>query len=51
MTKKQLQEEIDKINEFLELIGQAHIYDFWKDGLISTEQILEENTPTFEEIE
>jgi hypothetical protein len=37
MTKQQ---QIDKMNEFMELMGVAHLYDFWSDGLISTEQLL-----------
>jgi len=26
-------EEIAKLNEFLELVGRGHLYDLWKDGL------------------
>ena len=25
--------EIEKLNEFLELVGRGHLYDLWKDGL------------------
>jgi hypothetical protein len=29
----ELQNEIEKLNEFLELVGRGHLYDLWKDGL------------------
>lgn len=36
--------EIEKLNEFLELIGRAHLFDLWKDGLYDPklETILDE---------
>jgi len=29
----ELEGEIAKLNEFLELVGRGHLYDLWKDGL------------------
>ena len=41
MTVEELQQEVALLNEFLELIGRAHIYDMWKDGIINQEQTIE----------
>jgi len=39
-----LEAEIEKLNEFLELVGRGHLYDLWKDGLYDPklETILDE---------
>lgn len=42
LTKEQqriqdLENEVAKLNEFLELVGRGHLYDLWKDGLYTPE--------------
>lgn len=32
-----LEKEVTLLNEFLELMGKAHLYDLWKDGLYTPE--------------